>query len=240
MKPLPSSNPPTPPPSEAVLPSLPTPPAAANRRAAGNSTLHRVYPWLLAASTLISGVFCFLYLTKPVAVGLSPNAPAASIISTPTLSPKPQEIPAHPENHVASPAPAPAEKPPASPALEQTNLRIQHILNVEGPSGPLAKLDLEVPVLYQSRNLRWTPVEIAAARELFARLSDYQEKSQMLRAEATNLLESWNLLIERSIPSGELRADSPTLPANQQDSAEMARPAGLNTTELIRIQPAAK
>jgi hypothetical protein len=58
--------------------------------------------------------------------------------------------------------------------------------------------------------------------------------------EGAELLDSWNQLVERSIPASDLRADSPTLPTNQQDAADAPRPPGLNTTELIRIQPAGK
>ena len=128
----------------------------------------------------------------------------------------------------------------SAPAFEQTNLRIQHILTAEAPGGLLAKIDLDVPVLYQSRNLRWTPSEVAEARELLARLEDYQEKSRSLRTEGIELLESWNQLVERSIPSADLRADSPTLPTNQQDAADSPRPVGLDTTESIQIKAAGK
>jgi hypothetical protein len=68
----------------------------------------------------------------------------------------------------------------------------------------------------------------------------YQEKSQQLRAEGVELLESWNHLIGNSIPATELRADSPSLPVNQQDAVDAARPAGLITTESIQITPPSK
>ena len=133
-------------------------------------------------------------------------------------------------------------RPPmtADSPFEQTNLRIQHILTAEAPGGHLAKIDLDVPVLYQSRNIRWTAAEVEEARLLLSRLSDYQEKSRALREEGTGLLESWNRLMDRSIPAGALRADSPSLPSNQQNAADAPHPAGLNTTESIKIQPAGK
>ena len=134
----------------------------------------------------------------------------------------------------------PLSASPSTTPFEQTNLRIQHILTAEAPGGHTSKIDLDVPVLYQSRNLRWTPAEVAEARELLIRLADYQEKSRALRLEGAELLDSWNRLIERSIPATDLRADSPTLPTNQQDAADAPRPAGLDTTELIQIQPAGK
>ena len=122
--------------------------------------------------------------------------------------------------------------------FEETNLRIQHVLTAEAPGGHLDRIDLDVPVLYQSRNLRWTTEEAADARELLVRLMDYQEKSRQLRSEGIQLLDSWNQLIGRSIPVSDLRADSPSLPANQQDTADAPGPAGLSTTESIQIQSA--
>ena len=185
-----------------------------------------------------------MYITKPFIQASQTSAPAyadnplfaQAITSAKTsLIPDKDRLPGEKstgENaRPASPAPA---------AFEQTNLRIQHILTAEAPGGHLAKIDIDVPVLYRSRNLRWTAAEVADARALLARLADYQEKSRTLRAEGAELLDSWNSLIERSIPASDLRADSPTLPTNQQDAADAPRPAGLNTTELIQIQPAGK
>ena len=128
----------------------------------------------------------------------------------------------------------------AGTPFEQTNLRIQHILTAEAPGGHRAKIDIDVPVLYQSRNLRWTTTEVATARDLLIRLANYQERTRILRSEGVELLDSWNQLIEQSIPAADLRADSPTLPTNQQDAADSPRPALLDTAESIKIQPTGK
>ena len=124
--------------------------------------------------------------------------------------------------------------------FEETNLRVQHILTAQTPGAKLARIDLDVPVLYQSRNLRWTPTDVADARILVARLMDYQEKSKILRAEGSDLLNAWNQLIARSIPGIDLRADSPSLPANQENLADVPSPAGLRSTESIQIQSSGK
>ena len=237
---------------QGAMPSLPsalaTPVASystANRRASANPA-HRAYPWLLFASTAIAGIFCLMYLTKPVIHasqgplpgGLEPTAVPKpdSVATTSGLMPSVDRLPG--EKSSSPTAESPSRSSPA--AFEQTNLRIQHILTAESPGGQLAKIDLDVPVLYQSRNLRWTADEVAEACGLLARLSDYQDKSRALRTEGAELMDSWNRLVERSIPAGDLRADSPTLPTNQQDAADAPRAPGLDTTELIRIQPAAK
>ena len=218
-----------------------------NRRAATCPT-QRIYPWLLFASTAVAALFCLMYITKPVI--LASQSPIPTYTPPPaTTAPKTTAAPVNValmpandqlpgEKTTKDTAPDRTSSPAA--AFEQTNLRIQHILTAEAPGGHLAKIDIDVPVLYRSRNLRWTAAEVADARALLARLADYQEKSRTLRAEGTELLNSWNSLIGRSIPASDLRADSPTLPANQQDAADAPRPAGLNTTELIQIQPAGK
>ncbi len=257
MKPLPAQNPgmfKATDPAMPVLPPVLAAPVASystsNRRASPLAG-QRLYPWLLFASTVLAGVFCVLYVTKPVIVapqgttqadGVTPvlPTPVAAVI-THGLMPNQDRLPGEKGASQAIPAIS-SETPPAprAAAFEQTNIRIQHILTAESPGGHLAKIDLDVPVLYQSRNLRWTSAEVAGARDLLIRLVDYQERSRALRAEGSELLDAWNDLIGSSIPASDLRADSPTLPANQQDAAAAPRPAGLDTAESIKIQPAGK
>lgn len=251
MKPLPAQTASIVKTADQAMPSLPsvlTAPSAAystsNRRTSACPT-QRAYPFLLFASTAIAATFCVMYITKPVI--------QASQTVSPPYATQPVFVKAAPPSAKSGMMPdkdrLPGEKPAnASPpsasssatSFEQTNLRIQHILTAESPGGHLSKIDLDVPVLYQSRNLHWTPEEVAEARELLVRLADYQEKSRMLRLGGAELFDAWNRLIERSIPATDLRADSPTLPGNQLDAADAPRPAGLDTTELIQIQPAGK
>lgn len=246
--------------SGGAIPSLPTalatPPgqySKANRRASANPG-QRAYPWLLSASTALAAVFCLLYITKPVIAPATSAGPLASFKPPPAMAgvPSPRvgimpggnHLPG--EAHAAAVNPVPADPrralpgPPSASAFEETNLRIQHILTAEAPGGHLDRIDIDVPVLYQSRNLRWTASEVEEARTLLARLMDYQEKSRTLRAEGVQLLESWNQLIGKSIPATDLRADSPSLPENQQDTADSPRPAGTTTTESIQLQPSGK
>jgi len=278
MKPLPAQSPAIQKPTETAMPSIPaplspTPPASfskANRRASSGGA-HRAYPWMLCASTIAAGVFCLMYITKPVIMASQANPTENLFGEKPTLStaletphagpaatgtqaalmPSRDKLPGEaggakaqesPRGSAQAPGPAAGTGNTATPgtAFEQTNLRVQHILTAEAPGGHVSKIDIDVPVLYQSRNLRWTPEEVLEARELLSRLADYQEKSQTLRAEGVVLLNAWNHLVEKSIPGSELRADSPSLPTNQQDAADSPRPAGLDTNELIRIQPVGK
>lgn len=209
----------------------------------------RAYPWMLIASTGLAAVFCVLYLTKPVIVtgGSATAAPAAAspVVSLPQTTPA-AVIPKT-ESRVlpdAKSLPGDSARPEATDPrglgpgnanpFEETNLRVQHVLGAQGPAGEdLGRIVLDVPVLYRSRSLRWTPKEIARARQLMAGISNYQEKSRALREEGSQLLASWNELIGFSIPVETLRADSPTLPANQ-DSGH-ANGGNLDTIHSIEI-----
>jgi hypothetical protein len=204
-------------------------------------------------------LFCLLYITKPViipapamiapaaggkasgsaSVPAPPPSPSADGIATklaPSNNALPGETPPDPDTDPGSALPG----PPSVSAFEETNLRVQHVLTAEAPGGHLDRIVIDVPVLYQSRDLRWTADEVSEARKLLVHLMDYQEKCRALRSEGTDLLGAWNRLIEKSLPATELRADSPSLPANQQDAADSPRPAGLISTESIQIRPAGK
>jgi hypothetical protein len=251
MKPLPAQNSSPIKTADRAMPSLPAALAVApasystsNRRASACPG-QRVYPVLLFTSTAVAGMFCLMYLTKPFIQASQAVTPrfddrqemvkAAPTPAKPEIMPDKDRLPGEKPTGSSPRTTSSSETP-----FENTNLRIQHILTAETPGGHTSRIDLDVPVLYQSRNLRWTPAEVAKARELLIRLADYQEKSRNLRLEGVELLDSWNQLIENSVPAAELRADSPTLPINQQDAADSPRPAGLDTTELIQIQPAGK
>ena len=238
-----------------VLPSSAGSYSTANRRT-GSCTVQRAYPWLLSASTLVAAAFCLLYITKPIIAPASipSTAPAShSTASTGSLAPAGGQISLLPgTDRLPGESGTPLKPTPADPrrdlpgrpsptAFEETNLRIQHILTAEAPGGHVDRIDIEVPVLYQSRNLRWSTEDVATARELLTRLMDHQEKSRQLRTEGMELLDAWNALVSKSLPADDLRADSPSLPDNQEDAADAPRPAGWTTTESIQIQtPSAK
>lgn len=238
-----------------VLPSSSGDYSAANRRATPACSAQRAYPWLLFASTAVAASFCLLYITKPVIIPapamIAPTSAGKSAITTSSSTPSPavSEGSASPNlipSRDALPGETPSDSrstlpgPPSVSAFEETNLRVQHVLTAEAPGGNLDRIILDVPVLYRSRELRWTADEVAEARKLLVQLMDYQEKCRALRSEGSDLLSAWNRLIEKSLPATELRADSPSLPANQLDAADSPRPAGLISTESIQIRPAGK
>ncbi|MEK7949065.1 hypothetical protein [Luteolibacter soli] len=222
---------------------------AQNRRAATSCAVQRAYPWLLIASTALAAVFCGLYLNKPVIVAGPGPGPAATTIAP--APPVPAMIAAAPKaadsllprgGHLPGDTAKPQAADPkrlasagsgSETAFEETNLRIQHVLKAQGPGGEdLGKLTLDVPVLYRSRALRWTPEEIARARNLMTRIGHYQEAAQIVRNEGTKLLGEWNALVGESIPTPVLRADSPSLGGAPQ--ASTGEP--LDSTQAIEIK----
>lgn len=203
--------------------------AAANRRAAANPT-NRMYSVMLIASTLVAAGFCMLYITKPVIVTL-PEGDLHMPKSILGRKPDPQ-VDAKADD-ASKPTPASA----AHDGHEETNLRVQHVLNASTADGDLSRIVLDVPVIYASRHLRWTEEEVENAREIHARLANFHKQSRQLRELGASLLDEWNALIERSIPAADLRADSPSLPGNQEEAANMPRPTMLDTTEVIEIKP---
>lgn len=236
-----------------ILPQANAPYSTANRKSQV-AQIHRVYPWLLMASTIVAAFFCYLYMTKPVFLpapeptvlnpgAIPPQPGPASSGSGGALVPSSDRLPGDP---LLANRPMPAD--PRTTAFrksgndglyEETNLRVQHVLTAEAPGGDVNRISLNVPVLYKSRNLRWNQQDVAKARDLLTRLSDYQERSRALRAEGISLLDAWNRLIDRSIPSAGLRADSPSLTTNQGESGQTP-PAVLDTSDSIRIQSSGK
>lgn len=203
-----------------------------NRRVSSLSGAQRFYPWLLFASTAVAAVFCFAYITKPVVINHNPVDSDGSIprLETSTPTEQPETSVANKSTltdsaetqapSIASQDSAPSNTVPAAPnsnGFEETNLRMQHILDAESSTGEIHRLVIEVPVLYKSRNLRWSQQEVAQARILLQQLEQHQEQTRVLRDQGKRLLQNWNTLMTASIPDEILRADSPSLPINQRN-----------------------
>ena len=230
-------------------------PAGNARRRQAHATVNRAYPWLLMASTSIAVFFGLMYINKDVVVAGDPTKQLAAgqIGETGPLAGTGDETDAG-DGSLLPPADSlPGEAAPASNAagkasstaistapihsiFEETNMRVQHILTARSDDGHVSRIDLEVPVLYPSRQLRWTPTQIAQAESLMVRLMDYQLKSQELRAEGEQLLRDWNSLIGDSIPAPRLRADSPSIPGNQQHAIVNSGPVDTTTQDAIEIE----
>lgn len=232
------------------IPSLPLNPTPGSfstaNRCTGSCQIQRVYPWLLFASTAVAATFCLAYITKPVILAdptptdapthkeVAANVPSPALVPE-KLLPDPSSLPGDNQHPLTG---SPGDRPPAASLtseFEETNIRVQHILDAESPAGDISRIIVDVPVLYRSRNLRWSQAEAAEARELLARLSEHQEKTRTLRDEGKALLNDWNMLMGASIPSASLRADSLSLPANQQDPLAPTGSSSEETIETIKL-----
>ncbi len=224
-----------------ALSPRPHPYSYANRRTV-SPKIQRLYPLLLLASTAVAAIFCFAYITKPVVVNNS-SIPETIGISNPSIAPpvKPVVKTESPSNNL--PGLKPKEQPPitkqALPSapltsgFEETNIRMQHILDAESASGDIHRIVIDVPALYKSRNLRWSQDDATQARVLLRRLEDYQEKSRALREEGSLILADWNKLMDASAPNQILRADSPSLSSNLLKSSHVNQTP---SSEPVKIQ----
>ena len=212
-----------------------------NRRLASTRT-QRLYPFLLCASTAVAAVFCFAYITKPVVYNNSTDLGNSVISSQPIAAPEnlvtKQSAPTNKAPGVKPKSNSAASKhqfPPAplTSGFEETNIRMQHILDAESTSGDIHRIVIDVPVLYKSRNLRWSQDNAAHARVLLQRLEAYQEKSRTLRDEGKLILEDWNKLMDASVPNHVLRADSPSISSNLLKSSRMAH---ASDSDAVKIQ----
>ena len=234
-------------------------PSNANSRLSqANRRLSRVdpaYHWLLIASLLLSSILCWLYVTKPVIVenvasnasgsGMETSGPSGQGGSSrvAALVPSSDALPgeASSANHIPrkiSPgmlAAATKANSPFSPGWESTNLKVQHILSADTGGGELEKIVLDVPVLYQSRSLRWTHDDIAQARKIMQRLVVYESRLNELRNEGQHILQDWNQLVENTMPAHSLRADSPSLPHNHGESGSSGDLP--DSSSLIKVGP---
>lgn len=217
----------------------------ANRRSA-QGKLNRIYPLLLLISTAVAVFFAFMYINKPVIVALNDSGNAENQESTqspettvknPGLLPPTDNLPGDGLPTDSTENPLNLTTAPLHSRYEETNMRVQHILSAKSENGHVSRIDLEVPVLYESRKMRWTPAEVDEANRLMMRLMDYQDKSHKLRAQGEQLLVDWNALIGKSIPASKLRADSPSIPENQQALAIVKGAPTESSAGVVEIDP---
>lgn len=210
----------------------------ANRRSP-STTVQRLYTCLLLSSTAIAALFCFAYITKPVVVTYSSDSenpsisdPIAQIPVTKQLAPSNTLPGVKPKKNTPT---TKRELPPAprTSGFEETNIRMQHILDAESTSGDIHRIVIDVPALYKSRNLRWSQDDAAHARVLLERLEQYQEKSRTLRDEGKLILEDWNKLMDASVPHQILRADSPSVSSNLLKSSRLNQ---IPESDAVKIQ----
>lgn len=240
--------------------------------------LDKAYPWLLGASSCLSAMLCWMYVTKPVVTqssepssGAALEQPVANVAdarltiakvagdqSAPPktgvdLMPSDTSLPGEVASNVAATAtPTTLTNPqmiaPGKLAAshrgkagsdvglgwESTNLKVQHILSADAGNGDLEKIVINVPVLYETRTMRWATGDIAKARNVMARLMIYERNLTNMRREGQGIMKDWNDLLEGSVPAPALRADSPSLPYNHGQGAQSGGLPG--SSSVIKVE----
>ncbi|MFK7910268.1 MAG: hypothetical protein AB8F34_06655 [Akkermansiaceae bacterium] len=249
-------------PMASVLGNSPT----AQKQRSDVGQLEKAYPWLLGASTCLSALLCWMYVSKPVilqeassskektAQNVSqaenkvlpnpvPNPVADKVTAADTsgasLVPSDSQLPSS-AKHVSSSfnkgnptqigapvmidprmlnqAQATSKDKGDGSGWEKTNLKVQHILSADAGTGENEKIVINVPVLYQTRSMRWTPDKIEKAQDVLARLMLYERSLSNLRKDGEDIVADWNAIIRDTVPASALRADSPSLPYNHGQS----------------------
>ena len=202
------------------------------------------YHWLLITSLILTSIMCWLYVTKPVIVqngafndvqhdgtlpgsmGNSQPGRVSTLVPSDDVLPG-SKLPSSVDRKISSGSHLQqtssgmlaesghvADNPLFSLGWESTNLKIQHIFSADTGGDELEKIVLDVPVLYETRSMRWSVADVAQARELMQRLIVYEGNLKNLRSDGQEILQEWNELIENTTPIDVLRGDSPSLPKN--------------------------
>lgn len=180
-------------------------------------SLNRFYPPLLLCSTLLTGVFFYLYLTKPVIVdnpvassevasladsNLAVADPKAAPVIVQELSPFPEAIMLD-----ANALPGLEELKPLrkeAPVLQHTMLGVEQIVEVESLNGEMEKLTVSLPVLYPENMRSWDEASVLEAQELAVDMELHLERVREVQADGVELLEKWSQIISKSTPSSVL------------------------------------
>lgn len=104
-------------------------------------------------------------------------------------------------------------------AWEETNDRVQHIITAQ-QGDQSERIILEIPVIYKTRGLRFSPAEAKEAERILRALKIYQGQIKQLHQDGLNIQSAWQTLLTGSQPMEALRADSPSLPQSDQSSPD--------------------
>ncbi|MFC4995466.1 hypothetical protein [Rubritalea tangerina] len=213
------------------------------------------YKFLLTFSTLSAVFFCWLYVTKPthiVSSNVTENTPAPSTsenVEEDTSSKPsnfvnlqqsslpgdgPSELPPTETNASQKGAPIPLATTDSTEGLvgfEETNHKVQHVLTAKSNSSS-ERIILQVPVIYKTRGLRFSPEQTKEAQRVLRALKIYQSQIQKLHQDGQNIQLAWNNLLMSAQPIDALRADSPSLPSNAPSHPNILSE---NSSQTIKI-----
>lgn len=167
--------------------------------------LQQLYPILLAGSVLLAGLFCFLYITKPVVVkAASTLEPAQSEVLdeqqlTDRLMPWPDAEPVLQAEDFLMPLDSSIDGGEERPGFEKTNLKMQQVFLIEGEGFDKEKLVVEHDVAYSSRLLRWDAEKVRKARLLKQEMVRHLNDVRIVRENGDYLMNEWESLDRKSV-----------------------------------------
>ena len=204
-----------------------------------NSEVSLTYKFLLAFSTLSAVLFCWLYVTKPTTIVTSAQSDAtqdSNIVSkTPDTAKSTALQGSSFDTLIQSSLPGDDKKRPSQVKAsslnssipvaqsistasqvgwEETNDKIQHAL-IAQDSSTSERIIIEVPVIYQTRGLRFGAPQAKEASRILRALKIYQGQIKKLHQDGKNIQLAWDSLLASAQPISSLRADSPSLPDSQ-------------------------
>ena len=244
-------------------------PAISNRANSRVDRPDAAYHWLLITSLILTSIMCWLYVTKPVIVqngasndvqrdgalpGSMENSQSGRVS---TLVPSEyvlpgSKLPSSVDRKISSQSNLQqtgsgalaesghmADNPLFSQGWESTNLKMQHIFSADTGGDEMEEIVLDVPVLYETRTMRWSVADIAQARQLMQRLIVYEGNLKNLRNDGKEILKEWNELIENTTPTDNLKADSPSLPKNHVQGEPSDEPSAYvpASSSVIKNEP---
>lgn len=183
-----------------------------------SKSLSRFYPPLLFLSTTLTGVFLFLYISKPVIVEAGASGVEAQEASTvaipvslPAAEPVLEELSPWPEADLLISGQLPGLPPfqeevavEQSAKLLSTTLGVEQIVKLESLNGELEEFTVSLPVLYPENLLSWNEESLVEARELSVAIEDHLASVREVQANGVRLLEDWNHLVSKSVPKAVL------------------------------------
>ena len=189
-------------------------------------SLTRFYPPLLFFSTTLTAVFFYLYLSKPVIV--ESVGPAATVYETQKVdtlqlaetSPvvaEEEELSPWPEAEALIANELPGLQPLGSEATQSPNmipttLGVDKVVGMASLSGELEELSKSLPVLFPENTSSWSEESLDHAQKLVSEIEAHSEAARAIQKDGVELLEKWNLLMEKS-------GTKPLLTENQSDTA---------------------
>ncbi len=182
-----------------------------------NKIFARFYPPLLLFSTLLTGLFLYLYVSKPVVVQEVVNETIIQpselekeqVAPVEELSPFPVED-LMPGDHLPSIVERlePVRKDDGADQLIPTRLGVEQVFELQGLNDEMEEYVISLPVMYPENLLAWNEESLLLATELVGEIEQHLHQVKDLQSNGVKLLERWNRLATDASPESVLLEQS--------------------------------